>query len=529
MARSKRQQLAIFRLRDAGSRAKQPLRDVVVDDPKLRSVDANVSSEWSARAFVRTTEPAIPKWATFLADGIEDLAQLLKPRAANSLLLVLKKGKTRYALAFGHGRALLNPRYIERGFGLRCALALIEPESMVSATFKQIDHTTLFSKVQANVPVGFDGFRIDTEAALVGGVLGHPADKHIYYSRTFGEDALHLNPAIKLSQLPKLLKWAEDVHKKKDYLARGFDFVDHVSVVKDPVLVAKLRSAIDKSLRGKGKSVGVGLPEFVEHLAIDAFKLTGLGRERLDRVSLSDLVRAVGSGGVSCDELASKKIRAVGDDKTVLRTWSAFSWLTWSGKLKGESFHLQDGVFYRVAQPYENRIDRYLRKIEQIPTSWPDLTALDEAEWNQKLERCLGKKAKLMDKVLFGKSFRGPGKIEFCDVFLAGSPNWLICAKIYDGSAPLSHLFAQGANAIETLFADEGFRQELRKVSGLKSRIKAGSPKKDAFGLAYVILFRGRRRSVVSLPFFAKLTLYRYAKLLGAAGFRLCIGCRSMN
>ena len=524
----KRQPLAVYRLLNAGPRTRQPLNEIVVKDDGVVPLNVVLPEGLEGRAFVRTTEPDFPKWKGFLEPAIETIEAALQQHAANSLLLVVKKGLSRYALAFGHARSLIEPHFIERGFGLRCALAVIDEGSLSSADYKQVDHTTLFARVQANKPVSFDEFRIDTEASLLGGIVGRPAEAHRYYTRILGADPLHLNPAITIHQLPDLLDWVESIRKQREYVKRGFDFIDHISEVRDPSVEAQLRSKIDQQLASTAR-VGVGVPELLEPLLIESFKVTGLRKEELQTITLEDIFRSLGKRAKTCDDLKTRRIRGLDGDGNVVKHWPAFDWLVWSGKHKGSSFHLQHGRFYEVQEKYENRIDRFLRTLDPLLPAWPDITAKNEDQWNKKLHKRLGsKKSTLMDKKMIHKTFRGPSSIEFCDVYTRGTPNWLVCAKIYKGSAPLSHLFAQGANAIETFFADEDFRKELREQPGLKSSIKLRVPKKDEFGVAYVILCEKKVRALTSLPFFAKLTLFRYAKVLKSQGIAIRVGLRSM-
>jgi len=481
--KTRRRRLAIYRLRNAVT-GQSPFAKLIDDEGKVVTEKvASIDGEFEARLYVKSAKPDYPWWNEFLSSVVNDLESLLERHAANSAVLILTRKKLRYAVAFGHGGALLARPWIERGFGLRCALDLIDPDSVVSVGFKEVDHTTLFSNVQSNRDVRFDAFRVDTDATLLNGVVGKPAAKHRYYTKALGSDALHINPRIVAGELPKLLEWVEAVYQTKNYVKNGYDWIDYVGTVRDEKLIQQLSTKLDSAMADRRrKQPSIAAPEAIDYKLVDAFTVVGLRGARLDEISLEDIKRARNVGTLSVDVLKKAQIRSLDSDDKKVKGWPAFNWLTWSTKIGAMSYVLQDGVFYEIEPSYEKRIDTYLTRLDPLPAKWPDWQQkpkqTKEYFYNEMLAGKLGKgKAYLLDDVMFNKTFQGHGQIEFCDVFVPGKVSWLIAAKKYAGkSAPLSHLFAQGTNAADTLLGDEGFRKELRQHRGLQQHIPVAAP-----------------------------------------------------
>lgn len=528
-ARTPRTPLTIYRLKPAPKGA-GPFTGIVDEKPgDVTELDAQIPDA-DARLYVKNVDPSLPGWASFLKP-ISDLDGALGEHAANSAVLVVVVRRLRYAFVFGYGRSMLASDVIERGFGLRCALDLIDPSSIVSVGYKEVDHRTLFSNVQSNANVAFDAFRVDTESAIMSGVVGHAADAHTYYTRALGSDALHINPQVTAAEIPKLVTWVDQVYIAKRYISAGYDWVDHVSLVNDPAITAALEKLIDADLKRGKKNVWLAPPEAVDYGRIDAFTVEGMRGREISEVELADVASAR-SEDITCAELRKVRIKALSSHEEIQR-WKAYAWLNWSGSTANGSYVLQAGRFYRIDPNFEDRIDKYLKKLGKLPDDWPDwLSAEDAPEevYNERLAKHLGSAGVVFDKVKFNKSFRGHGELEFCDVLVKKKPPVLVCVKKYKGgSAPLSHLFAQGLNAVETLLADSGFREEVRECGkkGIKSYIRDAPS--GRYVLAFLILakpHRGKRKPLWRLPFFAKLTLYRTAKAANLRGISTLAGTR---
>lgn len=533
-AQPPRIELAIYRLKNART-GKPAFEGIIADgrEDQVQSMPASIQGIDEAMIFAKRVKAVYPGWTGFLEGAAPDIAAILEKHAANSVVVAVVRGRIRHALVFGHGRSLLDRGVIVRGFGLRCALGLIDPESIGGIGIKEVEHTTLFSSIQSNRRSRFDRFRVDTEASLLNGVVGWPETRQRYYTRALGADPLHLNPAIVMDDLAPLLNWIEKVYAKKEYTKLGYDWIDHVSAVRDTELISALEKKLATALkRSPGPSMGP--PEGLDYKSVSAFTVVGLGRgARLEKISLEDIKKARGAKHVTVEVLRDARIKALNHDGEMLKAWCAFNWLLWSGRHRGRAYVLQDGVFYEIDQQYEKRIDSYLSKLKAIPPQWPDSSAppsVHEFHHNKDLAINLGSTALLLDQRLFSKAFRGRAKLELCDIFVRGNPSLLVCSKKYEmSSAPLSHLFAQGSNALETLLSDDGFRSEVRRVSGLKRHVTQVPPDPGRFVLVYLIFTEGGRKKLTDLPFFAKLSLYRHARLAKQRGVDVRAGTRTMT
>lgn len=523
--------MAVYRLKDLPS-GTAPFDDVA--KPKQSDIIAKAAAlggSWDGMLLVRSKKQDHPDWVRFLKPVATGVAQLMRKSATNSAALIARKGAVRYALVFGYGRALLNPSAIEYGFGLRCAIALVDPQAMTSVNTKQINHRTLYSNIQSNVSASFGEFGVDTESTLLSGIFGKPPKKRTYLTRTHGSDALYINPAITARGIPAMLTWLTKVYAAKKYVNAGFDWIDNVAIVRDTAVLATLRDEVDKAL-ASGKC-RLGPPEWINHERIAGFRVAGSANVS-DQISLKDLRKEAAALPITVDVLEKMRVEALDDRGVVVTTWSSFRWLVWGGVSAGDSYVLQDGFFYHVSPHFEAKIDTYLEKsVKKLAARWNDWTPTgkkSEAAYNRQLANKLGSAGVLLDAKKFSKTFNGQGAIEFCDVLDHKGAPWLVCVKKYSGSsAPLSHLFMQGANSIDTLIEDAHFRAELRADASIGSLVPVDTPAPGAFGVAFVILTRKKRRKLSELPFFAKLSLYRFARDAARRGIPLRAGTRAIK
>lgn len=529
--------LAIYKLTDTKPGAK-PFEGIIDEDSvEYHDLDASVPGA-EAKIFVKEVSPHAPSWAPFLTELSDEVSDVLTESTANSAVLALLVGRSRYAITFGYGRSMLAPGAVVRGFGLRCALELIDPESLVSVAYKEIDYRTLLMNVQASANMKFGEFRVDTEAAIMGGVVGHVRPPQNYYTRAFGSDALHINPKISATRLSGLVKWIDQVYAAKGYINRGYDWIDHVAIVNDTSEIARLEAMLDMELSKNPKAVWLAPPETLDYGKIEDFTIQGARGDRVAEVTLSAFAKARGVSPVTVSDLKKARIRAMQGDE-VRGSWRAFDWANWSERSSGGPTHiLHQGRFYSVDPSFERKIDAWLKKLPGLPSDWPDWPNANdatEAVYNDLLWKHLERNhvtgAVVFDKKPFTKSFRGHGSLELCDVMVKEQPPILVCVKKYDGSsAPLSHLFAQGLNSLETLLSDGTFRDEVRHFdSEMSTYVPDANSPPGRYVLAYLVLAkpdRKKRKALASLPFFAKLTLYRSAKAALARGMLVWAGTR---
>lgn len=115
----------------------------------------------------------------------------------------------------------------------------------------------------------------------------------------------------------------------------------------------------------------------------------------------------------------------------------------------------------------------------------------------------------------------GASKIEVCDVLTEDGIFFHI--KKYGGSANLSHLFAQGYVSGELFITDEGFREAIKKKFALVTPYDDLFPKRRPtagnYSIVYGIITTSTKE--INLPFFSKVTLKSYKRMLEGFGFKV--------
>ena len=92
--------------------------------------------------------------------------------ASSKAVLLASVEDRLFVLAFGYGRALLNPGICEERFGLKVALNVVDSENVRSIDKQNMSVTPKFSKEQITKDGTFADFGIDIEQDLIQGITG---------------------------------------------------------------------------------------------------------------------------------------------------------------------------------------------------------------------------------------------------------------------------------------------------------------------------------------------------------------------
>lgn len=169
------QRLTIFLLREVDGPD-----DALADDvaAALETKDLTAASGLSGRFYVKRSSPNTPSWVNYLNPVVDGGIQ--GPRSASaSGLLVLAVDGHQFALTFGYGRSLLNQAKIERRFGLKVALNLINDRQIRSLDTKTFDEMVVSTNTQTSRTADLPTFGVASYAtsfAQSQGLLRKTAD-----------------------------------------------------------------------------------------------------------------------------------------------------------------------------------------------------------------------------------------------------------------------------------------------------------------------------------------------------------------
>lgn len=231
-------------------------------------------------------------------------------------------------------------------------------------------------------------------------------------------------------------------------------------------------------------------------------------------------------------------IWAVDEDGADIRKWSAWDCLFGDLSFEGETYVLDDGDFYLVAQEFLASLDTEVEAIDEWSTElipWPKLD--HEDSYNEAVVMS-SSDFLLLDRRTVRVSAH-TSQIEVCDV-LTSDRSLVHVKRKRDGSASLSHLFAQGLVSAELAVSSPEFRsaastriqeaeQNRAQATGDESFLgRFGVFDGDAVAassleVVYAIGADWSAGGLETLPFFSKITLRNTIDELTGRGFRVAV------
>ncbi|WP_171468058.1 DUF6119 family protein [Cellulosimicrobium sp. 72-3] len=505
--------------------------DALAEDGATSLVRSELTADsgLAGRFYGKKNLPTTPTWATYVEPVVEGGLQGVQSASASGLL-VLRVDDHMFALTFGYGRSFLNQAKIERRFGLKVALNLIDERQIRSLDTKKFDEMVVSTNTQTSRTTELPTFGVDVLRDILRAVTGI-APSGSQYKSVSGADALVLGVGTKVTDLPALLR---DLYKH--YTATkyqdSFGWVDQLAEVKNPALIDSLDELMVDQLRvGETSSTHMAMPENLEWEDIEHFVIAPTKRQtQFDELDLDAYLAepATKASGLTIDLLKNRKVsvKFIRGDEPVTK-WSVYQCLVTEQRVEGKLYALVEGRWFEVADSLVNQVDAAVAALPsatvELPPGHPGES---EGDYNARAA------AASPDLTLLDKKLVAPdgatSKIEFCD--LLSKDGSLIHVKRKSRSSTLSHLFAQGHVSAESL-VDGPLRDQVR--AAIKQA--AGStnpsawlefvppngtePAREKVMITYVVIANSRASGVEWLPFFSRLTLMQTVRDLNRLGF----------
>lgn len=278
------QRLTIFLLRDVGDLDSALAEDVVksLDVSELKKASGLTGRFYSKKSYPRT-----PSWAKYVEPVVDGGVQGVQSASSSGLLLLKVDGNT-FALTFGYGRTFLDQAKIERRFGLKVALNLIDERQIRSLDTKKFDEMVVSTNTQTSRTTELPTFGVDIIRDILRAVTGIAPTGSSYKSLS-GADALVLGVDKAVDDLPQVLRDLYTHFKATKYQAT-FGWVDHLAEVKDPTLVSKLDGQLLDQLRlADTSTTHMAMPENLAWEDIEHFVIVPTKRQRtFDELDLDE-------------------------------------------------------------------------------------------------------------------------------------------------------------------------------------------------------------------------------------------------
>ncbi len=432
------------------------------------------------------------------------------------------------AVVFGYGRSFLKEECIERNFGFKVALNIINPQKMRSVNAATIEDMVVTTQRQASYSTSQEEFGLNITNDIMKGITGEPYDK-TYANHISGKDSLVVSVFMELSELNDKLTLYYNAFNDERYKRIGFEWVDNVAEVRDPFLSETLDFELSSAIEAHNtEHLHIAPPETTDWDRVLGFCYSGIGKKTSEQenynlnLDLSEYIEKIKPGTNIFNKIRRDKLYAMTSEGSSFSICNIYSALVFQTEYEGENFILCAGTWYRVENSFFNRVNEFIKNQVNISSlSLPPCSnTAKEGEYNESLSRG-NSDYSLMDCRLISVA-GSPKKIEACDIFTKDKQ--FIHIKNKGQSAQLSHLFAQGKISAECFISDESFREQVSRIA----TEKFGSPifdytvkpRSNEYEIVYAIIDDKDSELVEKLPFFSKVNLMLTIQELDRMHFR---------
>jgi uncharacterized protein (TIGR04141 family) len=481
---------------------------------------------FEGRLVVRPPRANQPWWVRWLATSIPEIGQLLN--ASNAAVLVLRTSGRLFAVTFGYGRGLMVLDAFERDFGLRVALNVVDPDSLVSVDAKTFEQLTLMTRSQTSRAAPFETFRVNKVEDIMKAVTGTPRDPAAFGSRITGADAAKITYVPVIEQLNQKCDELLTAYRSEVYKER-FGFIDDLRIVRDRPHINELNQFLLQRLSaGDLNVIHMAPPEVTDVQDIEWFEFDQFPGERSLSINIELYCDRMQEEGL---ELSVERLRkgAVGvtyrGSDEVHPIWTVYDCIVAEIPHGDKLFILSGGTWYQVEATFVQRVsqaaERWAREPDFLPAA---LIGESEPAYNVRAAEENG--LRLFDEMLARPAGAHSG-IEFCD--LLAENNRMIHVKRRSRSSTLSHLFAQAIVSAETFLRDSTYRADLCTKLHERGRdadidlIPGGRPTSTEWEVVYAILGVEAGDTAASLPFFSQLNFKIAAERLDSLGFQVSL------
>ena len=490
---------------------------ILKDLGRCTAHEVSVGGSRIGTLYIKDSVAVRPQWLKFFDEVPEIEALDLRNRSHSGVLLVETAGR-KFALSFGYGYSMIEPAAIQRRFGLRAALNLVDPERIRSMDRKRLESVAMYTREQAGRGSGLNAFTIDAERELLRSITGASKDEGVG-TRVSGKDAFAITGQAELSEvLEKVASWYA-LSKEEEYKG-SFPWVDNIAEERDPVTITRLDGAIETRIRaGCLEKIWLMPPEILDWGDINGFRFRKadlpLCQELEFDVYFRDKYRKQSEASIR--KMKTDKVLVQSDETgTSVPRWSVYGCLYAEERLDGDLYILDESQWYRVDRDFADEVAEFQSRMSETALSLPACAGEKEGDYNARVAAESSGEFKLMDKQTVS-SGRGRGTVEVCDLFHPDQKVF-VHVKKYSSSSTMSHLFAQGYVAAESLVSHGDFRQRaIAKFPDIG--LPEGEFEPTEYEVAYAVIAKtGRER--VELPFFSLVNLRTAAQTLDRIGFK---------
>jgi uncharacterized protein (TIGR04141 family) len=462
-------------------------------------------------------------------------------------VLLIGIDDTAYAMSYGSGYLYIPDKLKDKRFGLSFLIRRLNSNQVCDLVRRRPDARgrTDSTVIHAGAPAWTLG--IAENAEIIRRIGGRAKD----LKTTFGakgakddrpvnvEGGVGLRTRYAITQ-PGLVADIREVARvcREEEPDPDLDFIQNIQPVTDTAILAQLEEDLEVMLSWGTDEAADSLVPVIPDSVLDSYRearsfTLKIGSIRIVRptLELGDILQRTQRqrDGQRVGALRHGTISLNADEagRVELAHADADKWIEASVSVGPHRYFVMDGDWYEIGADYVHRARAaiaklFLAKPSVVLPAWPLSDRPTEREYNEYVADGSCGDYLCLDRSQKVRNPHGPrDPIEPCD--LLGPHNELIHVKQAEGSAPLSHLFAQGHNSAELLHRGPAIiREQFARAVNAFPHGRVIDDEWRPETVVYAIRMKnGKQLTPDTLFPFSQVTLAHAAKSLGTYGIKV--------
>nr|WP_281504371.1 DUF6119 family protein [Streptococcus uberis] len=369
---------------------------------------------------------------------------------SNKAIMILKYNDRLFSFVYGYGRTMLLDSSIEKNFGLKTVINLIEKDSIKSINSLNISSDYVDIQKQS-LDFSAQNLLIDnTNTDILKSITGK-ASKESIFSSLNGSDNFIFSASID-ETIQTILEKIIESYESDKYKENGFEWIDHIQVVKDEKILEGLNKHLCEMILTDSESIIIAPNHIFNFNNVQGFFISGMRvKDELDnyysqipKELFIDWLRNYKSNDILKSLNSSALMYWDSEDGVSKKISSVYNCLCFETLYNENKYFLNNGSWFKVEDNYYASI---VDEVNNIPTT-EGISPLkceldwDEEEYSKNFVKVNHNEMVLFDKVNFQLAEFGKSKIEPADIITVDKK--FIHIKKGGSSSTLSHLFFQG-------------------------------------------------------------------------------------
>lgn len=466
-----------------------------------------------------------PEWQNMINEMIRKNIPTMT-NTSNKGLLIMKVEERYFSIPFGYGRAMIDDSTIQRHFGLRTALNLIDENKIKSLNSMSLEDVLVDSQQQSSSFTQQSQFQISELTEVLKKISGAPNSETIA-SFIAGSDSLSVSRRMSTKELESNLRYYLREHGRDKYKRKGFEWIDNIHIVQDKIKKDLLNEQLCEQIKnGVSNSLTIAPNQIIEWEDVEYFYFNKLSES--DRSIIIDSSKYFSAiEGREIDIFAKLKrdslqVKYIESDELV-RLDSIYKSMITEVEIDGKYYLLAFGDWYEIKSDFFSSVNDFINNIPITSINLPEFNHANEGEYNSAVCSEEASEFCLLDKINYSTTGYGRSRVEPCDILTRD--NKMIHVKVGGGSSKLSHLVSQGLVASKIFANDPGLKEHINLEVAHKfgEGFFSENIEHSEIEIVYAIIDKGDRTVYDALPFFIKVNLMNAIQELQAMKFKYSI------